>query len=96
MSVLKISGLRSVYNGFCATLYRDVIFNMAFFSSREMFVDLYERHYLQSPNAWTRVILGYPAGCIACTISCPLDVVKKRIQGSDLNKISSMCTPQRV
>ena len=85
-SVIKESGLRGLYLGFSSTLYRDIYFNMVFFSSREVFVKLYKRYY-SDPDPWTRVMLGYPAGTLASIVACPFDVIKTRQQGSALGTI---------
>ena len=86
-NVIKTTGFNGIYCGFWATLCRDIIFNMAFFTSRELLVNYSEEQQHQSPNAWTRLVLGYPAGCVAYILSCPLDVVKTRIQGEKLGEI---------
>ena len=82
-AVIRETGLRGLYFGFRSTLYRDISFNMTFFTSRELFVRLYKRHY-GDPDPWTRVLLGYPAGTLASVVACPFDVVKTRQQGSEL------------
>ena len=86
-SVIKTNGFRGLYCGFWCTLSRDIVFNMAFFTSRELIIKQYEK-WQQPPCAWTRVLLGLPAAGLACTISCPLDVVKTRIQGGGLGERS--------
>lgn len=86
-AVLKETGLRGLYFGFSATLYRDITFNMIFFTSRELFVKLYKHRYPgMDPDAKTRVLLGFPAGTLASILACPFDVVKTRQQGMELGK----------
>lgn len=83
-AVIRETGLRGLYFGFSSTLYRDISFNMVFFTSREVFVKLYKRQYSVDPDAWTRVLLGFPAGTLASVVACPFDVVKTRQQGMEL------------
>lgn len=92
-AVLRETGLRGLYFGFSATLYRDITFNMVFFTSREMFVKLYKRHYPgMDPDAKTRVLLGFPAGTLASVLACPFDVVKTRLQGMPLGGKVHSCS----
>ena len=85
MRVIRETGLRGLYHGFMSTLYRDISFNMAFFTSRELFVRAYASWY-EHPDAWKRVMLGIPAGCLASVVACPMDVVKTRLQGKELGE----------
>lgn len=84
-AVIKETGLRGLYFGFYSTLYRDISFNMVFFTSREAFVRLYKNHY-GDPDPKMRVMLGFPAGTLASIVACPYDVVKTRQQGSGLGE----------
>ena len=84
LQVIRNTGLRGLYLGFSATLYRDIIFNMAFFTSREIFVLHYQQRYGERPDAWKRVLLGIPAGTLGSVVACPLDVIKTRMQGQEL------------
>ena len=86
-AVIKETGIRGLYFGFSSTLYRDITFNMVFFTSREMFVKLY-KHWSHGidPDAKTRVLLGFPAGTLASVVACPFDVVKTRLQGMELGQ----------
>lgn len=90
-AVIRETGLRGLYFGFSSTLYRDISFNMVFFTSREVFVKMYKRrHSGVDPDAWTRVMLGYPAGTLASVVACPFDVVKTRQQGMELGMCGCM------
>ena len=82
--VVKQQGLKGLYHGWRATLYRDVYFNMAFFTFREIIVSQWKRWSENDPSPWKRVVLGIPAGCIAAVVACPFDVVKTRMQGKEL------------
>ena len=84
--VIRSAGLSGLYNGWTATLYRDISFNAAFFTLRELFVRRYELRYQDMPEAFTRVALGFPAGLIASVAACPLDVIKTRMQGRPLGE----------
>ena len=87
-AVVRETGLRGLYFGFTSTLYRDISFNMVFFTSRELFVKLYKHQYPGvDPDPWTRVMLGFPAGTLASVVACPYDVVKTRQQGMELGKL---------
>ena len=83
--VVRKQGLSGLYHGWRATLYRDVYFNMTFFTFREIFVSHWRRRSEgQEPSPGMRVVLGIPAGCIASVVACPFDVVKTRMQGKEL------------
>lgn len=86
LEVLRHTGLPGLYVGFSTTLYRDISFNVVFFPSREIFVRLFTSRCGRSPDAWDRVLLGYPSGVMAAVVSCPYDVVKTRMQGTELGR----------
>lgn len=86
LQVIRETGLRGLFLGFSSTLYRDISFNMVFFTSRELFVRGYKQRYGERPDAWKRVMLGMPAGCVASVVACPFDVVKTRMQGKELGE----------
>lgn len=84
LQVVRETGLRGLFLGFSSTLYRDISFNMVFFTARELCVRGYRSQYGENPDAWKRVLLGIPAGCMASVVACPFDVVKTRMQGKAL------------
>ena len=84
--VVRSSGLTGLLHGWQSTLYRDIVFNCLFFTSREVLVKHYIRWSGEEPMAFKRVLIGWPAGCLASVIACPLDVIKTRIQGQKLGK----------
>ena len=84
MDVVRETGVRGLYHGFEATMYRDVAFNTGFFTFREVMVRIYRSHFGNDPNPLQRTWLGILSGTMASVFACPFDVVKTRIQGSDL------------
>ena len=86
VKVVRETGIRGLYKGWTTTLYRDIIFNLFFFTLREVFVGEYRKRR-EEPGAFTRVLLGIPAGIIAATAGCPNDVIKTRMQGRPLGKL---------
>ena len=89
IDVVRNVGLRGLYNGWTATLYRDIAFNMAFFTTREMFVAKYEKKRKCNASTTERFVLGLVAGTISAAVACPLDVIKTRMQGKQLGKLDS-------
>ena len=90
VDVVRSTGVKGLLNGWQATLYRDIVFNCIFFTSREVFMRHYTRVYGEEPAAFKRVVIGLPAGCLASVAGCPLDVIKTRIQGKELGE--HMCS----
>jgi len=82
--VLSTTGIKGLYFGWTATLYRDITFNAAFFTFRELAVRWWEGHYKEEASPQTRMLLGLIPGCIASVVACPYDVVKTRMQGDEL------------
>ena len=85
VKVIRDTGLKGLYKGWTATLYRDILFNMTFFTTREIFVEQYTIIRGESPNPFQRIGLGLIPGCLASIIGCPHDVVKTRMQGASLS-----------
>jgi hypothetical protein len=80
-SIYKFEGIGALFYGYKATLYRDVPFSALQFA-------FYEQEQ-KLAKAWVgsrdiglglEILTGASAGCMAGIITCPLDVVKTRIQ----------------
>jgi hypothetical protein len=80
-SIYKYEGIGALFYGYKATLYRDVPFSALQFA-------FYEQEQ-KLAKAWVgsrdiglglEILTGASAGCMAGIITCPLDVVKTRIQ----------------
>ena len=79
-----MTGLKGLYFGLRPTLYRDVSFNMIFFTVRELSVRTFAKFKGHDPDPWSRMLVGIPAGSLASVVACPFDVVKTRMQGKEL------------
>ena len=88
MDVVRNTGIRGLYHGFEPTVYRDVSFNMVFFTVREIIVRLYRSRYRQDPTPLERTVMGIIGGTAASFVACPFDVVKTKIQGKELKSVS--------
>lgn len=86
IQVIRTTGFKGLYKGWTATLYRDIVFNTVFFTSRGIFVHEYTQRMGESPSAGKRVLLGLIPGCMASIAGCPHDVIKTRMQGEELGK----------
>lgn len=91
-TVIRETGLKGLYLGWTATLYRDMAFNSTFFALREGGVKLWTlNHEGQPPSIMPRHVIGLCAGMVAATISCPFDVLKTRMQGRQLGEAYRPC-----
>lgn len=79
--IVRSKGLRSLYNGAMATLYRDITFNCCLFAGRAFIMKRYEDRAGVEPGPYMKVWYGLPASVMAGIVACPFDVVKTRIQG---------------
>jgi hypothetical protein len=91
IKVFRTTGFKGLYLGWTATLYRDVAFNMVFFTTREHIVSQYEARW-EPASPWKRVVLGLPAGVLASAVACPFDVIKTRMQGIKLDAEYQSCS----
>ena len=88
VEVVRNTGVKGLYKGWTATLYRDILFNMTLFTTRKMFIEQYCGMTGKcDPNVPERIVLGLVPGCLASVIGCPHDVVKTRMQGASLGKL---------
>eukprot|EP00731_Ephydatia_muelleri_P021325 Em0013g1052a len=93
MTVIRETGLKGLYLGWTATLYRDMSFNGTFFALREGGVKWWTQyHNGEPPSILPRHGIGLCAGMIAATISCPFDVIKTRMQGRQLGDVHRSCS----
>jgi len=86
--VFKSAGVKGLYHGVEATLYRDISFNMALFVLRAIIMNHYELRNGREPSPFMKIWWGLPASITAGIIACPFDVVKTRVQGKELATIS--------
>ena len=89
IDVVRTTGVRGLYHGFEATLCRDITFNMAFFTIREILVRIYRNQTGDNPSPFQRTLMGICSGTMASVLACPFDVVKTRIQGMELEAVAA-------
>ena len=83
-------GFKGMYQGWKVTLNRDIVFNAFFFTTRDLLVDMKIKYSSDGKcNKFERFLAGLPAGVLAASVSCPLDVVKTRVQGAKLGNQAS-------
>jgi len=80
-SIVKYEGIGALFYGYKATVYRDVPFSALQFLFYEQGQKL-AKSFMGSPDIGIplEILTGATAGCAAGVITCPLDVVKTRIQ----------------
>ncbi|KAI5866942.1 mitochondrial carrier [Durotheca rogersii] len=80
-TIIKTEGFSELFSGYKATLYRDVPFSALQFMFYETFQS-WARQYKKSQDIGTRLELltGAAGGGLAGVLTCPLDVVKTRLQ----------------
>lgn len=80
-SIVKNEGFSALFYGYKATLYRDVPFSALQFLFYEQEQKL-AKAYVGSSDIGIplQILTGASAGCMAGIMTCPLDVVKTRIQ----------------
>jgi hypothetical protein len=80
-SIVKNEGFSALFYGYKATLYRDVPFSALQFLFYEQEQKLAKSYVGSSDIGITlQILTGASAGCMAGIMTCPLDVVKTRIQ----------------
>ncbi|XP_003386558.1 PREDICTED: mitochondrial substrate carrier family protein X-like [Amphimedon queenslandica] len=93
VQVIKDQGLKGLYKGWTATLYRDILFNITLFTTRELFKEQYKSKKGKTDlNVVESIVLGLVPGFLAAVIGCPHDVVKTRMQGAKLDTPYRSCS----
>jgi hypothetical protein len=92
-SLIRYEGFGALFYGYKATLYRDVPFSALQFAFYEQEQKL-ARAWMGSRDIGLplEIFTGASAGCMAGVITCPLDVVKTRIQ-TQVNPIEGVPPP---
>src|ERR1700761_7369589 len=93
-SIVRYEGLGALFYGYKATLYRDVPFSalqFLFYEQEQKIAKAFVGS--QDIGLPLEILTGASAGCAAGVITCPLDVVKTRIQTQVNQTSSSPITP---
>jgi len=95
-SLVRYEGFGAGFYGYKATLYRDVPFSALQFAFYEQEQKL-ARAWMGSRDIGLplEILTGASAGCMAGVITCPLDVVKTRIQ-TQVNPIEGAPPPAQL
>ena len=97
-TVVRQEGARALFHGYRATLYRDLPFSALQFAIYEKERELAKRWVgARDIGIGFEIATGATAGCLAGIATCPLDVVKTRIQtqlpAAPLSSSSSSSSP---
>ena len=95
-AVFRKAGIRGLYHGAEATLHRDITFNMCLFVMRAYIMKWYEDCHGMEPGPLAKVWYGLPASVSAGIVTCPMDVVKTRIQGEEIKEFGTSKISSRV
>lgn len=93
-TIVKTEGVAALFHGYRATLYRDLPFSALQFAFYEKEREL-AKWWVGSKDIGLplEILTGMTAGGMAGTITCPLDVVKTRIQTQLPSTIPSALSP---
>lgn len=80
VTIAKTDGLRGLWTGFVPTITRDAFFAATLFGSYEYFKSTYRGYVGRKLGTGENLVLGGAAGVISAATTCPLDVIKTRIQ----------------
>jgi Mitochondrial carrier protein len=92
-SIVRYEGLGALFYGYKATLYRDVPFSalqFLFYEQEQKMAKAFVGS--QDIGLPLEILTGSSAGCAAGIITCPLDVVKTRIQ-TQVNQTTPSSSP---
>ncbi|KAF2636658.1 mitochondrial 2-oxodicarboxylate carrier protein-like protein [Massarina eburnea CBS 473.64] len=82
--VVRQEGIRALYNGFEATLWRHIVWNAGYFGCifqvRALLPDAAMASNPQRRRMGNDLVAGFVGGVVGTTLNTPLDVVKSRIQ----------------
>jgi solute carrier family 25 protein 39/40 len=81
LGALKRDGYTKLWRGLTPTLLRDVPFSAIYWGSYEFSKS--RTSGVDLPEFLKNFTCGYAAGVLAASITCPIDVVKTRMQSSD-------------
>ncbi|KAM4060378.1 mitochondrial carrier protein [Hirsutella rhossiliensis] len=94
-TIVRTEGASALFYGYKATLYRDLPFSALQLMFWEQF-HTWARRYQRSRDIGVplELLTGAAAGCLAGVITCPLDVVKTRLQ-TQVNPPSEQTGPPK-
>lgn len=78
-TIIQTEGLRGLYAGAFATIFRDIPFDIIQFCLYEEMKQRLQKHRQRDLVLWENAVLGSIAGACAAASTTPLDVVKTRL-----------------